>query len=207
METEDARQQLLTRLQAQVADCRLCQHARYGVQGPPVYSGPATAHLMIVGQSPSDSDRQSVRLWSGPAGRRLLKWLEWAGLGEEALRTRHYLTAVTRCYPGRAGRGRGDRMPSVLERRLCAPYLQAELCLVAPRLLVPVGRVAVDAFGGRGRPLDALVGRAFYAEHAWIVPLPHPSGASTWLNTPAHQACLARALAILRELVQRLQLA
>ncbi len=200
MSTENASQPLLSKLQARALSCRRCAQAGLPAYGQPICSGSAAARLMIVGQAPSSSDERNHRLWTGPAGQRLMEWMAWVGLPEVTLRSRHYLTAVCKCYPGFDPSGQGDRAPSQLQVALCRQYLHAELALVAPRLIVPVGRLAIDFFGGQGQRLERLVGRAIAAEGTWIVPLPHPSGASTWLNQPDHQQLLARALAILREL-------
>ena len=197
----------LETLQAHIRMCRRCLNAGHRPAGRPIAGGSANARLLIVGQAPSASDDQNRRLWSGPAGRRLLAWLEWAGLPEETLRSRHYLTAITRCYPGRAPDGHGDRLPSRAEMELCQPFLQAELALLDPRLVIPVGRLAIDAFGGQGRALSELIGQAWQVDDTWIVPLPHPSGASLWLNEAEHRAHLARALAIVRELCRGLGIA
>ncbi len=206
MAIEDANQPLLSRLQAQVRACRRCQQAGLAVRGRPICSGPASAKIMIVGQAPSAADERNQRLWSGPAGQRLMGWLEWVGLPEATLRARHYLTAVTRCYPGPAPSGHGDRLPTRQEADLCQQYLNAELALVSPRILIPVGRQAIDFLGGCHIHLQRLIGRAVSVDDTWIVPLPHPSGASLWLNRAEHCEQLARALALLRQLCQGLEL-
>jgi uracil-DNA glycosylase len=137
----------------------------------------------------------------------LFEWLARAGLSEAAVRARHYLTSLTRCHPGKSASGRGDRMPTREELALCRPFLDAELELVGPKLVIPIGRPAIRVFCG-ARPLDELIGTVQRdAAERWIVPLPHPSGASTWLNAPANRAALERALRHLVRLRQRLGIA
>ncbi len=207
MDSMTTTQRLLSSLQTHVRACRRCSRAGHLTPGRPVCSGPATARVLVVGQAPSRSDELARALWSGPAGRRLMGWLAWAGLEEQALRRRHYLSAVTRCYPGPSPSGHGDRRPTDHEVRLCRDYLDAELGLLAPCLVIPVGRLAIDWFGGNDRPLSEIIGRAFQVENTWIVPLPHPSGASLWPNHLDNRRRLARALAIIREICHAYHLA
>ncbi len=156
---------------------------------------------MVVAQAPSRSDEASGQLWTGPAGRQLMDWLSWAGLDEATVRSQHYLTAVARCYPG----GQGE-LPSPRQVSLCRRLLDAELGLVEPQVLVPVGQVAIDAFGGLHRPLEVLVGAAVWVGGTWVVPLPQPTVADRWLSRAENRRRLARALGILREIFRGLAL-
>lgn len=162
---------------------------------------------MLIGQAPGATEEQTGQPFSGAAGRRLFEWLAQAGLSENAVRAAQYLTSLTRCYPGKAESGRGDRAATREELALCRPFLDAELELLEARLLIPVGRHAIRVFCG-ARPLDEVVGTAHQdAAGRWIVPLPHPSGASAWLNAPANRAALDRALRQLARLRRRLGIA
>ena len=156
---------------------------------------------MLVGQAPGQVERESQRPFSGRAGKTLFKWLAQAGLGEEQARDRIYIAAVTRCYPGPSPSGRGDRVPSPLEQANCAGWLDAELEIMRPWLVIPVGRLAIDRFLGRV-PLEQVIGREHSVELGGratrIVPLPHPSGASSWIHGPGHAELLSDALAVLR---------
>lgn len=136
--------------------------------------------------------------FAGRAGRTLFEWFARIGLDETTIRGRVYISAVTRCYPGPSPSGRGDRVPSRVERENCADWLRAELRLVRPELVIPVGGLAIAAFLGP-LPLVDVVGR----EHripidasrvALAVPLPHPSGASSWIHVANHRVLLDRAL-------------
>jgi uracil-DNA glycosylase len=156
---------------------------------------------MLVGQAPGKSEIEDRRAFSGRAGRTLFKWLERAGLDEARFRRDVYIAAITRCYPGPSPSGRGDRVPSPEEQAHCAPWLDAELELIRPALIIPVGRLAIDRFLAN-EPLDRIVGRAHEAcvqgRRVTLIPLPHPSGASSWVNVPANRALLDRALELLR---------
>jgi uracil-DNA glycosylase len=109
------------------------------------------------------------------------------------------MTAVTKCYPGRQAKGKGDRRPSRAEQQLCRPFLDRELALVNPQVLLAVGGLASEALLGRSIRLEEAVGRAFDMDGRLVVPLPHPSGASLWTNLPENQARLQQALALLRD--------
>jgi uracil-DNA glycosylase len=179
--------------------CRRCGHTDERVL--PIISEACRPRVMLVGQAPGKSELDDRRAFTGRAGRTLFRWLERAGLDELAFRRNVYIAAITRCYPGPSPSGRGDRVPSLEEQTLCAPWLDAELDLIRPALILPVGRLAIDRFLGAD-PLDRLVGRVHVADvrgrRVKTIPLPHPSGASSWINAATNRALLDRALSHLR---------
>lgn len=183
---------------AALAACRRCGFADPAVV--PVLSHARAPRAILVGQAPGKVEVGESRPFAGRAGRTLFRWLARAGVDETRARDRIYIAAITRCYPGPSPSGRGDRVPSPHERELCATWLDAELELIRPALLIPVGRLAIDRFLGP-RPLHELIGQRHRVPHAggeWcVVPLPHPSGASSWVNVPRHRALLDRALELL----------
>jgi uracil-DNA glycosylase len=180
--------------------CRQCGHD--DVRVLPIISEARRPRAMLVGQAPGKSELADRRAFTGRAGRTLFRWLARAGVDETTFRREVYIAAVTRCYPGPSPSGRGDRVPSPEEQQRCAPWLEAELELIRPAVIIPVGRLAIDRFLGRA-PLDQIVGRVHASvvrgRPTSILPLPHPSGASSWFNVPAHRALLDRAIEHLRE--------
>lgn len=203
----------LAALHAELHACRRCAEAGHFIVSPPIFAGSPAARVMIVGQAPGRVEQeQTHRPFSGPAGKRLFRWLAEAGWAEEDFRAKNYMTAVTKCYPGPHPAGRGDRVPSKAEQALCQPWLEQELALVQPQVVVPVGSLAIGRFLKPAK-LDDVVGRAFERPAAdaqmtgWaqqhlppgtrIIPLPHPSGASQWFNNPANQMLLRQALQLL----------
>jgi uracil-DNA glycosylase len=179
--------------------CRKCLEAGYEIVTGAVFSGPAPARLMLIGQAPGVTEAEVKRPFNASSGRRLFQWLEQAGLEETSFRAGYYMTAVTKCYPGKHPTGKGDRKPSRAEQRLCRPFLERELALVRPRVLLPVGGLAIETVLGRKTRLAEAVGHSFEVDGRWVLPLPHPSGASLWPNRPENQARLNRALDILQE--------
>ncbi|MDH3713490.1 MAG: uracil-DNA glycosylase family protein [Gammaproteobacteria bacterium] len=188
--------ELRKHLQA-LGHCRLCPD----VVAPPVYGLPVRSPVMLIGQAPGIREQQTLRPFAWTAGKRLFGWFESIGLPESAFRTRVYMTAVARCFPGKNPRG-GDRVPSRQEIANCGTWLKTEFELLRPRLVIPVGKLAIHALLGPGR-LDATVGtlhrRQIADAAADVVPLPHPSGASTWIHTEPGKTLLRRALQLLAQ--------
>ena len=188
-----------TALQADMRACRQCLEAGYQIAPGAVFSGPAPTSLMLVGQAPGITEAQVKRPFNASSGTRLFQWLAEAGLEEVDFRARYYMTAVTKCYPGKHPSGKGDRKPSRAEQKLCRPFLERELALVQPRVLLAVGGLAIETLLSQKLRLDESVGRVFEVDGRRVLPLPHPSGASLWPNRPENQALLQQALVLLRE--------
>ena len=187
----------LRRLHARIRACTKCVAAGYLDAAAPVVAGNITDRVMIVGQAPGAVELTTRMPFSGRAGAELRRWLARAGIGEDQL---PYRTAITKCFPGKATSGAGDRRPSPGEIALCAPWLEAELALVRPKVILLVGTLAIERLWGKSS-LSDVVGRSRRSDQlddALLIPLPHPSGASRWLNDPANKASLDRALRLLR---------
>jgi uracil-DNA glycosylase len=173
---------------------------RCGPDVPPVLSGDGTERAMLIGQAPGWREIETGLPFAWDAGKRLCGWFAAAGIGVADFRERWYVTSVGKCYPGRAPGSSVDRPPSRAEVERWTPYLREELRLVRPSLLVLVGGLAHRfAFGASAR-LDDLVGRELSwdaAPGASVLCLPHPSGASTWLNDPARVELWREAIRLL----------
>ena len=186
----------LKRLHARIRACTKCVEAGYLDVAAPVVAGDITDRVMIVGQAPGVVELTTRTPFSGRAGAELRRWLARAGIGEEDL---PYRTAITKCFPGKAAAGAGDRRPSPPEITLCAPWLEAELALVRPEIILLVGTLAIERLWGKAA-LSEVVGRSKRSaqlREALLIPLPHPSGASRWLNDPDNRARLERALQLI----------
>jgi len=154
----------------------------------------------LYGQAPGIVEGQERRPWRGRAGKTLRRWLE---LDEDEFYATFYCASVTRCYPGRAPSGRGDRTPTPRERELCSFWRDWEVKLLRPRLIVPVGGLAIRALLGIPG-LAGCIGRTHELDGVTVVPLPHPSGASGWLNAPANRELTMQAAALVRAELARL---
>ena len=190
----DARPIALQRLHREIRACTRCADAGYIPRAFPIVAGGATDRVMIIGQAPGAVELTTGLPFSGRAGAEIRRWLERAGIDADHL---PYRTSITKCFPGKAKSGAGDRKPSPPEIALCAPWLVRELAVVEPRIVLLVGQLAIERFWGKV-PLDQAVGRSRRDGDRLLIPLPHPSGASRWLNDDGHRALLRRALGILR---------
>jgi uracil-DNA glycosylase len=187
--------------------------AGYLAASAPVLSGYADNRIMLVGQAPGAVEAVERLPFQGRSRNVLMAWMQRAGFASEAqVRRRVYMTSITKCFPGK-GVGGGDRRPSRAEVDLCRPHLDRQLALIKPDLVIAVGGLAHQRFLP-GRPLDRLVGRVFNLSgeevstrtqaRPLVVPLPHPSGASRWLNAAENRILLERALRRLRPIVRGL---
>jgi len=187
-------------LQRDTARCRACVEAGYPLESLPVRAPFADQRAYLYGQAPGIIEGEERLPWRGRAGQTLRRWLE---LDEDAFYATFYCASVTRCYPGRAASGRGDRTPTPREQELCAFWRRWELALLQPELIVSVGGLALRSLLGRTE-LTACVGERYELDGVPVVPLPHPSGASGWLNAPANRERLAAGLALVRSELEQI---
>lgn len=187
-------------LRAHVAElhaCRKCPRmASAPVSGPAVHS-----EVMLVGQAPGVREPQAGRPFAWTAGKTLFRWFEEAcGFGEDVFRARIYMAAVCRCFPGKHPKGSGDRVPDEEEIANCAPWMAREIELLRPKLVIPVGKLAIGQFVAAEK-LAEVIGRRIPLERAGVkfdlIALPHPSGASTWHRTEPGKSLLRKALGLL----------
>jgi uracil-DNA glycosylase len=179
---------------ARLTACRLCPR----MHQPVVVGRPVASRVLLVGQAPGDKEPKLGRPFAWTAGKTLFKWFHEAlGWTEEETRNRIYFAAVCRCFPGKKGAG-GDRVPDDEEIANCAKWLVAEMDLLRPELVLPVGKLAITQFLSAA-PLNDIIGQKFridYRGHALdCIPLPHPSGASPWHRMEPGKTLLRHALA------------
>jgi uracil-DNA glycosylase len=184
----------LASLQRDCRACRACAEAGFPLASGPVFEGRRGQRALLIGQSPGAVEGAEGRPWRGRAGQTLRRWLD---LDEDAFYATFYCTSITRCYPGKSPSGRGDRLPAPREVELCRFWLDRELQLLRPALVVTVGGLAARQVLGLAR-LTEHVGERLELGGAVAIPLPHPSGASGWLNLPENRRRVARAAALVR---------
>ncbi|MDI6693549.1 MAG: uracil-DNA glycosylase family protein [Anaerolineales bacterium] len=199
-------QQSWSELQAQMHACRLCVQAGYEIFPRAIFSGAPGARVMIIGQAPGVTEKEAGRPFNAGSGSRLFRWLAEAGVDESWFRSTQYMTSVTKCYPGRSRSGGGDRVPSRREQQLCRPYLEAEIALINPALIIPVGRLAISLFYSPGFALEEVIGSEKQVGDSWVAPLPHPSGASRWHQSEDNRRRVQQALAVIGARLKRLEL-
>jgi uracil-DNA glycosylase len=171
-----------------------------GFRGAPVHGPPVVTRIFLLGQAPGPHEARFGRPFAWTAGKTLFRWLERAlGASEEEVRARIYMAAVVRCFPGKTPGG-GDRLPDAEEIAACRGFIAREIAILRPRLVLPVGRLAIREVLGEERPLADVVGTVqrvrFHGLRVEAIPLPHPSGASTWFKLEPGKTLLERALAL-----------
>jgi uracil-DNA glycosylase len=223
----------MDRLNQDMDACRLCPDRGYVAFSRPIDRGNASKRLWLVGQAPGFREGERKIAFAGQAGKKLMQWFALTGLSEEQVRDYFYLSAVNKCYPGRASGGGGDRSPGPVERALCRPFLLRELVLIRPKLVILVGSTSIKEVYGEKVKLEDVIGHPHrmtlgelktrletrltrakepipppgaYPKFGFdptaaveVFQLPHPSGASTWLNSPRNKALLNQTLADLKE--------
>lgn len=171
--------------------------------GPVVHGPLMLSKVLLIGQAPGPREGSFGRPFAWTAGRTLFRWFEEAhGLDEETFRKRIYMAAVARCFPGKA-KGGGDRKPDSFEIAQCRPFLEREVAILRPELILPVGALAIEQVLGKAQPLAEVVGKplrvTYLGRTADVICLPHPSGASTWHRMEPGVTLLKRALALIAE--------
>jgi uracil-DNA glycosylase len=166
--------------------------------GPPVHGAAVASRIFLLGQAPGPHEARFGRPFAWTAGKTLFRWLERAtGAGEDTVRARIYISAVVRCFPGKTAGG-GDRVPTAEECALWRGFVAREVEILRPRLVLPVGRLAIQEVLGHTEPIAAVVGRTtrttFHGVDVDVIPLPHPSGASTWFKMEPGRTLLEEAL-------------
>lgn len=189
-------------LRAHVAELHACRKCSR-MESAPVSGGPVRSEVMLVGQAPGTREPLLGRPFAWTAGKTLFRWFEEAcGFGEEVFRGNVYMAAVCRCFPGKHPKGSGDRVPDDEEITNCRPWMDREIALLKPKLVVPVGKLAIAQFVEADK-LSEVIGRRLPIARSGmkfdLIALPHPSGASTWHRTEPGKTLLRRALRLLAE--------
>ena len=170
------------------------------MQSTPVSGGAVLSNVMLIGQAPGPREPVLQRPFAHTAGKTMFRWFDqFCGLNEAAVRSAIYFAAVCRCFPGKTPAG-GDRVPAPDEIRNCSSWMDDEIKILKPRLIIPVGRLAIAQFIDCEK-LESVIGRRFRVTRAQrrfdLIPLPHPSGASPWHKISPGKELLERALRLI----------
>lgn len=182
--------------QTNLRTCTLCPEM---IQ--PVITGiPVKSQIMTIGQAPGIHEGKVGKPFGWTAGKTLFKWFESIGVNETHFREQVYMAAVCRCFPGKNPKGSGDRVPDKIEIATCKQWLEKEYEILQPKLIIPIGKLAIGQYL-TAKKLDEVVGQQFVIDtpllQADCIPLPHPSGLSTWFNMEPGKTLLQDALALI----------
>jgi uracil-DNA glycosylase len=196
MSAQRSKQGKLDRHVTALFKCRRCPR----MKSTPVSGGAIVSDVMIIGQAPGPREPVLQRPFAHTAGKTLFRWFDdFCGMNEAAVRSKIYFAAVCRCFPGKNSGGT-DRVPAPDEVRNCSSWMDNEIDILRPRLIIPVGRLAIMQFVDCAK-LDKVIGRKFRvhrASHRFdVIPLPHPSGASPWHKIAPGKELLGRALKLI----------
>ena len=168
--------------------------------GPAVAGNPVVTPIMLIGQAPGDKEIIIPKPFAWTAGKTLFKWFDQIGVNEENFRNLVYMSAVCRCFPGKKPKG-GDRVPNNTEIQTSSQWLNAEIDLLHPKLVLPVGKLAISQYIEVNKLTD-VIGKIHKVElngHLVdMIPLPHPSGASTWHTTEPGKTLLQTTLKLIK---------
>ena len=163
----------LPRLREAASGCRACGLWRLGTQT--VFgAGRKASDVMLVGEQPGDQEDRAGEPFVGPAGKILDRALGEAGIDRDDA----YVTNAVKHFKWKAGRGkrRLHQKPDAAEVRACRPWLEAELAVVRPKLLVLMGATAAQSLLGPSFRVTKERGRLLESELAPLVTATiHPS--------------------------------
>jgi uracil-DNA glycosylase len=189
------RYELIRAHQQQLRSCNICPE----MIRPVIIGQAVQSEILLIGQAPGEKEGELGRPFAWAAGKTLFKWFESIGVAEQDFRQQVYMSAVCRCFPGKNPKG-GDRVPDKKEIDNCSQWISREIELIRPRLIIPVGKLAISQYLPVNKLVD-VIGRKFQQQINGvainIIPLPHPSGASTWHRMSPGKELLAQALALL----------
>jgi uracil-DNA glycosylase len=188
----------LVQLKRHVTQLRGCTDCSKMI-GPVVTGAPVVSPVMLIGQAPGVHEGPAGKPFAWTAGKTMFGWFASIGVPEDQFRQQVYMAAVCRCFPGKATKGGGDRVPSDEEIERCSRHLTSEIQILRPRLVIPVGKLAIAQIVPDAAQLIDIVGARRRTTLAGVeldvIALPHPSGASTWHRMEPGKTLLARALA------------
>lgn len=192
---------LQTRLNAHIAALRACTRCPQ-MHRPSVSGGPVVSKVLLVGQAPGTKEPVLGRPFAWTAGKTMFGWFrEHCGMDEASFRSSIYMAAVCRCFPGKNAAG-GDRVPDQTEIEHCSQWLQKEMEILQPELVIPVGKLAILQFMEFDKLAD-VIGKKFvvrrYGHEFDLIPLPHPSGASPWHRIEPGKTFLKNAMKLIKK--------
>ncbi len=151
----------LSRAIVECQNCLLARNRRQAVPG----QGPQNSRLMFIGEGPGFEEDQKGRPFVGPAGQLLTKMIQAINLTREEV----YITNVVKCRPPE------NRVPFDDEVEACRSFLEEEIRLVDPRILVPLGSCAAQTLTRSKKKISDLRGRILDFKGKRLIATYHPA--------------------------------
>jgi DNA polymerase len=164
--------------------CDLCYSREKGVPG----EGPSDAQIMFIGEGPGFHENMQGRPFVGAAGDLLVELLSAIDLNREQV----FITNVVKCRPP------GNRDPQPEELMACNPYLDRQLQIINPKVIVTLGRFSMAKFIPQAK-ISEIHGRSIKVKGMLVVPFFHPAAA---LHRPSLRPILEEDFAKLPELIR-----
>lgn len=198
----------LSSIHHKLKNCKACPE----MCGTPVHGSATLTDILLIGQAPGPHEADRGKPFAYTAGKTLFGWLnQISALDEETLRERIYFAAVARCFPGKNKNGGGDREPNPTEIKNCRKFLKAEVNVLKPKVIIAVGKLAISEVLGpaifkKSSKLNDVIGKEFFIDYhghsVYVIPLPHPSGISTWHKKDPGKQLTLNALELVRPYFQ-----
>jgi uracil-DNA glycosylase len=202
----------LSQIHKELQNCKACPN----MCGTPVHGKDNLTSIMLIGQAPGPHEASRGKPFAHTAGKTLFQWLNQATkMDEEKLREDIYFAAVARCFPGKNPKGSGDREPDATEIKNCRKFLVEEVEVLRPKLILAVGKLAIKevlgpAIFSKTAPLTDVIGKKFFVNYlghpVYVIPLPHPSGISSWHKKSPGKELLGEALKQLTQYTEKIYL-
>jgi uracil-DNA glycosylase len=189
----DNRKSKLKEVEKELLACRKCADEGFEIYPPALLGGTDEPNILVIGQAPSKKAAQVGLAFRSQGGRLFFQWINRAGWTEEEFRRSAYLSGLTRCYPGRSAKGKGDRVPSKREIELCRSYRERVTEIIDTKVVMLIGKMAITEVLGPHK-LDDIIGTVIVQDDINYVPFPHPSGVNTWVNYPENKAKIDQAV-------------
>lgn len=158
---------LIAKLSREVQVCTKCElhkSRKFAVPG----EGSINTRILFIGEAPGEQEDLQGRPFVGAAGRLLNQLLNSIGLRREEI----YITNIVKCRPP------ANRAPHAEEVSACSSYLDRQMRLIKPRIVSPMGNVALRSFLGKDVPISKAHGQLISnGENRLIFPLYHPAAA------------------------------
>lgn len=184
MTAEDA----LRKIAQEIRQCQRCGLA-YGRTHTVPGEGPADARVMFIGEGPGFHEDRQGRPFVGAAGNLLEELLESIGLRREEV----FITNVIKCRPP------GNRDPQAEELEACKPYLDRQIEIIRPRVIVTLGRFSMARYF-QGTTISRVHGQAKRVGGTWVMPVFHPAAA---LHQPRYRPALEEDFQKIADLLEK----